>query len=110
MSKKDIIWPCGKKNLADYSKETWLCSSEMSLAVIQRDEVVEREIDVRNILFFLFTRISPNHPMCQIVYSKEGGGGGGREGWGVESFKRSRELSDNTCLSCFELLKVSRVD
>lgn len=29
--------------MADYSNQTWLCSGEMSLAVIQRDEVVEKE-------------------------------------------------------------------
>ncbi len=28
---------------SDYSNQTWLCSSEMSLAVIQEDEAVEKE-------------------------------------------------------------------
>lgn len=67
LMRKKVLFFCNGKNLANYSNQTWLYSGEMSLAVVQKDEAVEKERDVRNVLFFLFTRISPNHPMCQIV-------------------------------------------
>lgn len=60
---------CNKKNLPYYSNQTWLCSGEICLAVIQRNEAVEKLRKKCKELTFLilYTRISPNHLLCQIV-------------------------------------------
>lgn len=34
-----------ERNLADYSNQTWLCS-EMSLAVVQRNEAIKKEREI----------------------------------------------------------------
>lgn len=45
LMRKKVLCFCngGKKKKSDYSNQTWLCSGEMSLAVLQEDKAVEKE-------------------------------------------------------------------
>ena len=67
LMKQRVAFFAMERNLADYSNNTWLWSSEMSLAVVQRYEAVRKDVEKKKMLFFFVMKISPKHPMCLLV-------------------------------------------
>jgi len=97
LMKQRVAFFAMERNLADYSNNTWLWSSEMSLAVVQRYEAVRKDVEKKKNAFFLchedFTKTS--HVPASFLQEDV-------RRWGVICFRR-REKTGIICL-CLSML------